>query len=354
MAYTVAMKEKLDKIVSEGKASVETALMNIQTEFHDRKDYIVKPSQILYNVNGGLTAAIGDQQTHFTPYSRNQLFAKINMPPRYYDRLVENDMKDLATMNIERLTRKFADDGLMFRTVNGLTKGVMSTSFGRFDASPLFMGFVERCLSAGYVPYKGHNTTNRYQITFLDPNIREVAPNEYLVFTITFTTSDYGAAANSIELGVLRVWCTNLAVGLNLLRKVHIGNRFNSSDAFVQLSDTTHNLDVKTVSSAIKDIVSKSTEMFPALEKSISIVAAEGSTQDHQMTKIMDKVRKEYGKEIADSAKTLYDTQGLEALPEIPGVWRMSNVLSLLAQQQNDDLRLDLQKEAFEVLNIAA
>jgi len=69
----------------------------------------------------------------------------------------------------------------------------------------------------------------------------------------------------------------------------------------------------------------------------------------------MERVRKEYGKEIFDSAKALYETKApLEALPEVRGAWRMSNVLSLMAQSQPADLRLDLQKEAFNVLQMAA
>lgn len=355
MAYTQEMKNKLEQIVNEGRASVNDALLDISVEFRDREDFIVKPEAIKYDINGELTALIGDRKTKFTPYSRQQLFSKIGMPPRLFDKLMEHeDMKDLAATNIQRLTNKFAADGLMFRNVNGYNKGVLSPSFGRFDASPLFHAFVEQSLKAGYVPMRGHNTSNRYQITFILPELKEIAENEFLVFSITFTTSDYGAAANSIELGVLRVWCTNLAVGLNLLRKVHIGSRFTGTEDFMILSETTHSLDVKAVSSAIRDIVNRSVDMLPEFQNKLEVVAREGSTENHQMTKIIEKVRKEHGKEIADSAKTLYDTAGLQELPKEPGLWRMSNVLSLLAQSQTPDVRLDLQREAFNVLGIAA
>lgn len=355
MAYTQEMKDKLEKIVQEGKESVSTAIAEIAQEFQDRRDYIIKPEAIKYDINGELTALIGNEKTHFTQYSKGQLFSKIGMPPRLFDRLMEHeDMKDLAAMNIQRLTNKFVPDGLMFRNVNGTTKGVLSPSFGRFDASPLFHAFVDQAVKAGYVPMRGHNTTNRYQITFLLPDIREIAENEYLVFTITFTTSDYGAAANNIELGVLRVWCSNLAVGLNMLRKVHIGSRFTGSEDFMILSETTHNLDIKAVSSAIRDIVSRSVDIIPEFQNKLEIVAREDSTETHRMTKIIEKVRKEYGKEISESAKNLYDTAAIQELPKAPGLWRMSNVLSLMAQAQPADVRLDLQKEAFSILDIAA
>jgi hypothetical protein len=346
------MKNKLQHIIDEGKNNVGQTLRDIQNEFQIRKDFIVKPSSIEYNVNGGLSAQIGGLKQRFTDHARTQLFGHIGMPPKFYDKLASDDaMKDLASLNLNRLTAQYAQDGLMFRTVADTTKGVLSPSYGRYDASPLFEAYVDTCLLAGYVPMRGKNTDYRYQITFILPEMYEIAPGEYVVFSITFTTSDYGTGANSITLGVLRIICANLAQGFNLFRKVHIGSRFQGAEAFVQMSETTHQLDVRTIASAIRDIVRKSLELVPEIQTKLEVIA---NDRDFNVNTALASIQKRYGKEIADNTKSLYETAGISELPEVPGAWRFSNTLSLLAKNQKPDMQIDLEREAFSVLKIAA
>ncbi|KKM68729.1 hypothetical protein LCGC14_1458030, partial [marine sediment metagenome] len=252
--------------------------------------------------------------------------------------------------NLNRLREVNMKDGALVRRVGNTIKGFLSPSYRRMDASPVFEAFVNKAVSSGFVPYRGMNTDYRYQISFIKPEMIEVAPEEFVVYGLNLTTGDYGSQAMQIEMLVLRIACANLAIGYDLLRKVHLGKRFEWGDGeSVIFSERTQTLDSKAVASAVEDVVGESTKHVGLLTDKIQSSAQ----TEPDVAKVLANIRKSgFGKEIAEKIKNIYETDtGVELLPQKKTTWRLANTLSLIAKGiGNKDKQIDLEKESFKLL----
>jgi hypothetical protein len=360
-------KEKLQSIIDAGTSNVEDTLMDIEAEFNSRKDIMVKPAMINYDIlprykegerqeisGGDLLIKVKDiGDFELTDHSEQQMYDRLAIPRAYGDKLLKLGEFALLENNLDTMTHRMAEDGLLFRTVNKKLKGWLSPSFKRMDASPIFEEFVHGALRMGFVPMVGHNTSYRYQITMLMPELFELVHDEYIVFTLTITTGDYGGVANSMHLGILRVICTNLATGIEMLRKVHLGRRFDMEDKdSMILSQQTHELDTKTVASAIKDMINTTPNYIDAVKKQLPALAGKPISVKEALATLK---RRGIGKDIAEQVATLYQVQtaGAQILPQAPGLWRWSNAISAIAQSHKPDIRIDLEREAMNVLGIS-
>jgi hypothetical protein len=349
-------KEKLASIVKDGQKNMTAILGEIQNEFDRRKDFVVKPSGMKFHVapervsGSAIQVETKEGLVDLTPFSEDQLYKRMQIPAGYGKRLVDLGESDLLIRNLDRMNRKINPDGTMIRQVDGVARGLLSPSYRRMDASPIFQGFMEGTMASGYVPYRGLNTHSRYNLTMLSPHILEIAPNEVVVYGVSLTTSDYGAAALNMDLMALRIWCTNLAVGYDLFRKFHLGKRFQSGEEFVELSTKTQDLDTATISSAIMDVVKQSKEQITILHETIM----EKAGDEVDVKKYIETLKKKgISKEVADKIQVLSDTDmPIEALPQVHNKWRLSNIMSLIAKDVNpkDDNKIFLEKEAMAVL----
>lgn len=150
--------------------------------------------------------------------------------------------------------------------------------------------------------------------------------------------------------------CRNLAVGYDLLRKVHLGKRFqfNENEETVLLSDKTHLLDSQAIASAVSDVTKSSVMQIEHIHK---VVQDSVSKEVNIKDAIASLRKKGVSKGIAEKIKTTYEMEApIEVLPQQKGLWRLSNAISLVAQGIPEyDKRIDTQKLAMEViLNEAA
>ena len=343
-------KEKLSSIVEQGKEKFETALENIQREFDQRRDIVVKPEALKYAAGSlGIQMQVRGEGYYVpTHYSEGELYTRLHVPRQYINTLQEAKLYDLTALNLGRLTRQFADDGLLLRTVFDTAKGILSPSYKRIDAAPIMTAYIETAVKYGLVPYKAYNTDYRYHIEMIYPQVFEPISGEFMVYGTSLTTSDYGASALKLELMALRVVCTNLAVGSDVFKRVHIGSRFESDREIVELSRETIELDNATIASAMKDTA----RMLPAYFEKLSGNIKAANNQELTTEQAMDLIKKYLTKEQLNSARTYFNTPAdVEVLPPTKSKWRLSNVLSLMAQSaESDDQRLDLQSLAMGVI----
>lgn len=350
-------KEKMETMFQEAKSNVPVVMQSIKEELDKRKDIIAKPGAITYDVTkDGVYPTVQTSNAEYrmglTSFSEGQLYQKTEIPQTFGQKLIKLGEFDLLKRNLDTMTEKLNKKGILFRSVDNTAKGILSPSYRRMDAAPIFESFVQQSLSNGYQPYRAFNTSYRYQISFMYPKLFEVAPNEFVLYGINITTSDYGASALSMEMSIMRVVCTNLAIGFDMIRKVHIGRRFDMGEEDsieLELSDKTHALDTSTVASAIGDLVKSSNTKIDMLN---GIVTA-GITKDVDVKSVIASLRKGgVKKEIADKIQLTYDTEGgAEFLPQQKGAWRLSNAISLIAKGIGDsDTQIDLERKAMEVL----
>ena len=354
---TEAVKDKLQAIISRGRENVEKAMADIDHEFQVRKDVVVKPAALDYRVDEkGLALIVGPvgQREIIAPtqFAKDQLLAKLNFPSRYMDTLAEIGEYDLIRENMVHLTEKKAEKGMLLRKVGDTVKGVLSPSYRRMDASPIIAAFIQQAVKEGMVPYEGKNTDYRYAVRFLSQEIQNPTGNEYVTYGASLSTSDYGASALKLELFILRLICENGAVGMDVFKHVHIGRRFddfNGADV-VELSDKTLKLDMDTIASAMKDGMKALPESFNVLNTKIANAATIGMTTVEAMAVLKSK---NLGKEVLNEAKALYEMPDtVQELPAGKTAWRLSNVLSMMANKQGlkEDVRLDMQALAMDVL----
>ena len=343
-------KEKLSSIVEQGKEKFEAALENIQREFDQRRDIIVKPEALKYAAGSlGIQMQVRGEGYYVpTHYSEGELYTRLHVPRQYINTLQEATLYDLTALTLSRLTRQFAGDGLLLRTVYDTAKGILSPSYKRIDAAPIMTAYIRTAVEYGLMPYKAYNTDYRHHIEMIYPQVFEPISGEFMVYGISLTTSDYGASALKLELMALRVVCTNLAVGSDVFKRVHIGSRFESDREIVELSRETIELDNATIASAMKDTARILPTYFEKLSENIK------AANNHELTteQAIDLIKKYLTKEQLNSARTYFNTPAdVEVLPPTKSKWRLSNVLSLMAQSsESDDQRLDLQNLAMGVI----
>lgn len=341
----------LDKVLEKGRQNVETVLRDIAHEYDIRQDINVRPEALSVpeiSLNPGIK--IGGKIYQTTDYSSGQLLERAGMPRKYYEKLVKHGEIDLARSNIERMVAKVSPDSILVRAVDGVAKGILSSSYKRMDGSVLFQSFVKTVLGYNYLPLAGLNTQSRYHLKFVKNEIMPVL-NDEVVYGLSITTSDYGASSLSINMFLMRVVCSNMMTATDVFRKVHLGSRFSGDigdDGFV-LSDRTMQMDSLTMASAVKDVLTSAV----GYEKEIAEVINRNGSNPIDLKALIAKLRKDgkLTKPEAETATTVYEGElGVEYLPPQKNLWRFSNVLSLLAQSAEGDRKLELEKLSFDVM----
>ncbi len=364
---------KLGEIVSAGKASAEKGILALQAEWGIRKDMMVRPGAVDFQITQALDGSkgsveVGGQSYDVAPsvvrpvidgtaysltgHSRGQLLARAGIPVRFADDLEGWGQHALLVHNLKTLLSR-QDSALLVREVSGTVKGVLSSSYKRMDASPIFEEFATSAISKLHLaPYKGEVTDTRAFLSFIEPEIREIAPGEYVVLGTELRASDYGNGPVEVSLVVLRLVCNNGMIGMSMLRKVHIGRRFDAETfqggGVVTLSDRTTNLDVATLRSGVRDIVTSLPKAFNALTSAVKNRVADAKVDLDATLAALSKSG--LGKDTIAKVKATYEQTALpvEALPQAPGAWRLSNVLSLIAQdEKNLDKAHDLREAAW-------
>jgi len=363
---------KLNGIIEKGRVLAQAGMEALAREYQFRNDFIARADAVdveFQVVKDGvaelataesrgakmtLQVKSGDTRMAYglTDHARSQLLTRAGIPGGFADFLESKGQYGLLRENVQRLVPVVSKEGVLVREVNGLAKGILSPSYKRLDASPLFEAYASASLRMGYVPYTGEVTDTRAFLSFIGQDIIEPFPGEYLVVGTELRTSDYGRGAFQLALSVLRLLCTNGLIGNDILRKVHLGRRFDTSEyegSVIQLSKRTMELDAATVRSALLDTFKTIPARQEELVKNLQLAAG----KELNLRAALDGLRKKLPKETVERVKTTYENTALpvEAVPQEPGRWRFSQVLSLLANsEKNADAAADLRDVAFEAL----
>ena len=194
---------KLEELVARGRLQAGTVIARIMAERPN--DYLV-PARILgFHVDhdtGVVRASVPgfDQPLH--AHALRQVAAKVGLPATYLDRLLDRGNRawgpSLLTTNLHGLFANTAwDDGekLLFRSVGGVTRGVLSSKYRRLDSPIVVDAFCQACGAIGAVPFDGFAIDTRVSVRAIVPHVYEPLPGEALVFGMSLQTSDFGAGS---------------------------------------------------------------------------------------------------------------------------------------------------------------
>lgn len=194
---------KLGSIVEAGRGAAARGIEALQREWNLRQDYVVKPSAIrpevisppkeIKTASGRdlamppylvMRIADGGPAANLTTHAKGQLLERAGVPSRFADNLLSWGQGDLLVSNLERLLPVVSPEAVLVREVGGTVKAALSASYKRMDASPIFESFTEAALRFGLVPYRGEVSDTRAYLSFLKPEVKEIAPGEHVVFGV--------------------------------------------------------------------------------------------------------------------------------------------------------------------------
>lgn len=346
--------EKLNTIIANGAARMTQGLEAMAREFGMRNDFVVKPSAIDVSIAGDedptVDLTFDGKVFRPTHHARGQFLQASGIPSNFADHVLKHD-PELLRENVRRLLPRVSPEGLLVRTVGDTAKGVLSPSYRRMDASPIFEEFAKVALRNGLVPNAGQVTDTRCFLSFVKPEIVTLATDEHVVFGAELRTSDYGNGALQLTITILRLLCLNGLIGTDVLRKVHLGRRFEAADRadVVALSSRTIALDTATVRSALADSTKALGNQMKALEGTLRETV--GNTELNLPAALQKLTKAGVKKEIVERVKTMYGEQlPVEAVPQAPGAWRFAQIAALIAKSEQGDAAKDLEEAAFRAI----
>jgi hypothetical protein len=256
---------------------------------------------------------------------------------------------ELLAHNLREMYQKGPgrDKRYLMRSVNDQARGWLSDRYRRLDSRPLVQAFVEAGADFGAVPMRGFALATKVGLRLMLPMVFEPVPNEVLTFFLDWGNSDFGQGKNALRGGINRLWCTNECTTQDLLSQVHLGKRLDQNFAF---SERTYELDTEASASAIKDMVTHALAPEQVHHTLAGIKAAhEEEVSPTQVSGFMKRwLTKGEAKEATDS----FNSPDIINLPPGQSKWRLSNCISLLARDLDDEYRsLELQQIAGKALN---
>lgn len=350
-------REKLNAILERGRASAAALMDHVETSVP--VDLVVQARSLRFAPGEGRVLVEHSAQPGLIPVHRNamqQIAAREGVPMTYVNDLLNERGAWGAELLAHNLNTIVGNEPEQRRHLLRLApsakggrdlRGFLSDKYRRLDSRPIMDEFIGALQGNGAVPIDGTATDTRIALSAALPVLHEPVPNEPLLFMVMLKASDYGNGAVEVLLKMMRMWCTNGAIGENLLRQVHVGRRLNED---MEFSARTLELDTQTVASAIGDVVKLA--LSPAkIEEQCNIVRA---AHEEKVTPEQVRARlKASGltKAEQEAATEAFNSPDLERVPAGMTRYRLSNAVSWLAHAAEPERALDLQRFAGAILS---
>ena len=328
---------------------------------------VPKEREVFIHYKDGTKAAPG-----FTIHRHafNQLCQKVGLPMTYATLLQsasgnEAWKVDLLCDNLNALFSmpEWAERGgqpvrFLHRLVGTELRGFLSHRYARHLATaPLLRAFIDSCRSAGAKPIEATSSSVRNALKCLLPKVFEAFPGEYICLGVEFSNSDFGAGRLVIQSTVWRVNTGAACVLDEALSKVHVGAIIDDSD--LQLSEGTWQKETEAQKSVIVDVVAQllSEKTVEHLLKALRFARDEQipwSKLKARLTSIISKGDLDWLQQAADNGGGIVDLPPISFTPDgvrVPNAyWAAAAVGAIASKTEDQDRRMDLQREAGKLL----
>lgn len=344
-AAALHAKTKMYQTIEEGRASAANTIQRVMTEVPS--DYVVKTMAVRFGSTGeDVRLHIPDQDPlSISGNALTQLCTRADIPIAMYRKLIGNE--ETAGWGPELMSTIFNEcyshqnERYLARAYNTRLRGWLSTNYRRLDSRPIFDRFLGDITELGMVPVAGYASETKVMMKALLPVVFEPAMDEVICFGISLENSDYGNGALSVRVFVLRLWCTNFAIADEGIRQIHLGRKI--SDNF-EFSERTYQLDTETTVSAVSDVIKGS--LSPnRVECMVDAIANASMMELEDPRKYMETFRNLLTKGERQAIVERFNTPDVELLPPGNTLWRMSNAISLFANEIEDpERKIELMK----------
>lgn len=356
-------RARIEEVVNKGKAKASRVIEYVQRL--QPVDRIVKGRALHFrNEQSNISLNISKDRTSLHNHALRQVAERAHMPSAYMEYLLSQKTKvgeeedfwgaeNVAAIFNDTFKHNLSDDRFLTRSVDNQVRGFLSDRFRRLDSRIIFDAVAESCAKVGALPYEGYVSETKVGLQAILPNVYEPIPGEIMAYGMSIENSDFGNGALNVLFFLLRLVCLNGAIGQTGMRKVHLGKRLEDN---VEWSSETYKLDTKTIASAVKDLVlsTLSAERLEAGQEAVRR-AYEDTLTENRRAAVVEILKKSLIKSDMDRVIEKFNEPDVELLPPGNNVWRMSNAVSWLANQQTDDeKRLEIMKVAGRLLPAAA
>ena len=350
------MQQKLENLLSNNLSTTQ-ALTQIQRDSDLLDDRLIQPSAIIKGghklFTGGDQFAMDLEGEQFTFHNNaiGQLSERMGVPTKYAKNLIKEDWgRDLlSTIFQEHGERK--TDKMLFRSVDNQFRGVLSNSYRRLDSMKIYENFIHRSAENGAVIYNASYNDVQTWIEVVIPEVFEIkTANNGSIFTVfgaRIRNSDFGRSTCELRFFQMNVVCTNGMVGEQAVKEIHLGRKYDS----IHYSNKTYELDTRTVSSAINDIVggvlsseSIAKQAEKMKESTEEVIDTKQAVKRLTAAKIATK---EEATEI-EEAMLLSDPQ--EGIQGRPTRWKLTQAMTSVAKSKSTERRKQLEEMAGKMI----
>lgn len=338
-------RDKLERMIGEGQAKARQVITDITQQVP--RDRVVKGNALQFGYEGGEDLVItvpGESRETLHRNAFTQVLGRAGIPTAFARNLEQRGngwAHELMAHNLNTIYRHSTDRHLL-RSLDGSLRGFLSDRYRRLDSATLVDSFAQGMQAVKAVPVEGRMLDTKVFLKAMLPVVYEPVPNEIVAFGLQWENSDFGNGAHNLRMFVLRLWCTNYAIGSEGIRQIHIGKRLSED---MEFSQKTYDLDTQATASAIQDVVRGSLS-----EERVQLFL-NGIKEAHE-EKIDPKVaiadlRKRLTKGEVDKVVEVFNSPDVENLPAGNSRWRLSNALSWIAGQTEDpEKSLEFEREA--------
>ncbi len=189
-----------------------------------------------------------------TPWAHLQMAEKLEIPKRYYDRMITAGKAELLADNINAWLGE--RDRRLIRVLDRQIRAVLSDRYRIMDNYDLlYLSMKEFRKKETVEIYKAEVTETMLYLKAIDRTLTaEITRGDIIYGGLIIRNSEVGASAFRVETFILRKICSNGLIGEHSLKKVHLGKQ-TMEIGEIDWSDETRELEDKALWAKARDII---------------------------------------------------------------------------------------------------
>jgi hypothetical protein len=250
IGLNAVLQRKVNDFVA--KSRIESERIYQQLESRHIDDQVIPASLINFGIlhpsNDVAAGRIGvrvneEGKMHHWTLNQNsayQVGSKIGVPPQWVKESLGGRpyQQQAVAFALNKYMENYTgrDDRFLFRNVDGVVRGFLSTSYKRLNTREIFMKFIETAEELGLPLIGALEGQSRDYLEVLDPHLIEIrTPNNGVVLYargFQLKNGDFGGSKLEGRSYWKKAICMNGAIGQSYLKEVHLGSRLEDQFIF--------------------------------------------------------------------------------------------------------------------------
>ncbi len=249
--------------------------------------------------------------------------------------------RELMAHNLNELyAMQGGDKRFLMREWQGELRGFLSNRFLMMDSGMVLNSFADSCRELGAVPVQAHYTGVKWAVKAILPTIFEPVENEVMVLGAILQNSDYGHGALTVTEFMLRLWCTNVAIGDHTMRRVHLGPRLDAGIVYSRDTYVKYGLALASeTGDAVRSVLG------PQRTTAVCEAVRAAAGEEVSPAKVKDWLKRHLLKAEADRVIEMFNSPDVQNLPPGQNLLRLSNAVSWVAGNDVEDVHRKLEMQ---------